>query len=123
MPFDFDIFFRSGSSTQPEIAAWVHGTESFSKWARTTDENNQVRMMSCACGRRCIGNVCEKVAGSVSHCVTSCGETEEVAHVSITSGSATNPPGTPRCAAVYPGGTSVDGSIGSRDSSAARVCA
>jgi hypothetical protein len=28
LPFDFDIFLRSGSSTQPEIAAFFHGRRS-----------------------------------------------------------------------------------------------
>src|SRR5207247_3677327 len=27
LPFDFDIFLRSGSSTQPEMAAFVQGSE------------------------------------------------------------------------------------------------
>ncbi len=36
----------------------------------------------------------------------------------MTSGSATNPPGTPRCSGRNPSGTSVDGSTGSRDASA-----
>ncbi len=59
LPLDFDIFLRSGSSTNPEMEALVHGAEWFSKCARTTDENSQVRMMSWACGRRSIGNVRE----------------------------------------------------------------
>src|SRR5262249_36052334 len=50
---------------------------------------------------------------------TICGVTDEVAHVSMMSGSPTKPPGLPRCAAVKPGGTSVDGSIGSASSGAA----
>ena len=54
--------------------------------------------MSCACGRRSIGNVCAKSSGSRSQPVTSCGDTDEVAQVSITSGSPTKPPGWPRCA-------------------------
>ena len=28
LPFDFDIFLRSGSRTQPEMAASVHGRQS-----------------------------------------------------------------------------------------------
>ena len=117
LPLDFDIFLRSGSSTHPEMAALVHGTESFSKCARSTDENNQVRMMSCACGRRSIGNVRATMSGSDSHWVTSCGEIEEVAQVSMTSGSPTNPPGWPRWSLLKPAGTSVDGSIGNCESS------
>ena len=100
LPFDFDIFLRSGSSTQPEMAALVHGSESCSKCARSTDEKSHVRMMSCACGRRSIGKVCEKISSSCSHFDTICGDTDDVAQVSITSGSPTKPPGWPRCAAV-----------------------
>ena len=55
LPFDFDIFLRSGSRIQPEIAASVHGSPPCSRCARTTVENSQVRMISCACGRRSIG--------------------------------------------------------------------
>ena len=78
----------------------VHGSESFSRCARSTDENSQVRMMSCACGRRSIGNVRAKMSASLSHIVTICGDTEEVAQVSMTSGSPTKPPGSPRWSAV-----------------------
>ena len=78
------------------MEALVHGTESFSKWARTTDANSHVRMMSCACGRRSMGNVRAKMSASVCHWLTSCGETDDVAQVSITSGSPTKPPGVPR---------------------------
>ena len=46
-----------------------------------------------------------------------CGVSDDVAHVSITSGSPTKPPGWPRWSAVKPGGTSDDGSMGSVDSS------
>ena len=46
LPFDFDIFLRSGSVTKPEIAARFHGRTPFSRCARTTRENTQVRMMS-----------------------------------------------------------------------------
>ena len=63
LPLDFDIFLRSGSSTQPEIAACAHGSESCSRWLRSTVENSHVRMMSCACGRRSIGNVRAKQIG------------------------------------------------------------
>ena len=41
-----------------------------------------------------------------------CGVSEEVAQVSITSGSPANPPGWPRWWLSYPGGTSVEGSTG-----------
>ena len=36
LPFDFDIFFRSGSSTQPEMEALVQGSESCCTWARSS---------------------------------------------------------------------------------------
>ena len=71
--------------------------------------------MSCACGRRSIGNVRANRSESSGQPQTICGESDEVAHVSITSGSPVNPPGCPRCSGVYPAGTSVDGSIGSDD--------
>ena len=57
LPFDFDIFLRSGSSTKPEIAAFATAATSNSRCERSTVENSHVRMMSCACGRRSIGNV------------------------------------------------------------------
>jgi hypothetical protein len=55
LPLDLLIFFRSGSTMNPEMSACDHGTVSFSWWARTTRENSQVRMMSCACVHRSIG--------------------------------------------------------------------
>ncbi len=55
LPFDFDIFLRSGSRIQPEMAAFDHGRSPSSKLARTTVANSQVRMMSWACGRRSMG--------------------------------------------------------------------
>src|SRR3954454_14475480 len=118
LPLDFDIFLRSGSTTKPEIVACVHGTVSCSKCARTTVENSQVRMMSCACGRWSIGKTCANSSGSVSQPEATCGDSDEVAQVSMTSGSAMNPPGTPRCDSVYPSGTSEAGSTGSADSGA-----
>jgi hypothetical protein len=41
--------------------------------------------------------------------------------VSMTSGSPTNPPATPRCSSLKPSGASLDGSTGSRLSSATRA--
>ncbi len=96
LPFDFDIFLRSGSTTKPDIAALYHGSDSCSRCARNTESNNQVRMMSCACGRKSIGNVCLNSASSSGQPQIICGDSDEVAHVSITSGSPVNPPGTPR---------------------------
>ena len=54
-------------------------------------------MISWACGRMSIGNVRANRSGSSSHPQTICGVSDEVAHVSITSGSAANPPGWLRC--------------------------
>jgi hypothetical protein len=54
----------------------------------------------------------------VSQPEATCGESDEVAQVSMTSGSAMNPPGLPRCDSSKPGGTSDDGSTGSAASSA-----
>src|ERR687885_2320472 len=120
LPFDFDIFLRSGSTTKPEIAACDHGTVPNSKCDRTTVENSQVRMMSCACGRWSIGKTCANSSGSLPQPEATWGDSDEVAQVSMTSGSAMNPPGTPRCDSSKPGGTSEDGSTGSA-SSAARI--
>ena len=66
LPLDLDIFLRSGSRIQPEMAAWRQGTASCSKWARTTEENSHVRMISWACGRRSMGNVRANRSGSSS---------------------------------------------------------
>src|SRR3954452_20397940 len=102
------------------MAACDQGTAPNSKCERTTVENNQVRMMSCAWGRRSIGNTCANSSGSVSQPEATCGDSDDVAQGSMTSGSAMNPPGTPRCDSSKPGGTSDDGSTGSV-SSAARI--
>ena len=118
LPFDFDIFFRSGSSTQPEIAALCHGSESCSRCARTTDEKSHVLMMSCACGRISIGNVRANRSASSGQPQTICGDRDDVAQVSITSGSPMKPPGTPRWSVLYPLGTSLEGSIGRSATSA-----
>ncbi len=113
LPLDLLIFLRSGSTTKPEMAALAHGTTPFSWWARTTEEKSQVRMISWACGRRSIGKVAAKSSGSRSQPQTICGVSEEVAQVSITSGSPTKPPGLPRWSSSYPPGTCADGSTGS----------
>src|ERR687884_1998286 len=118
LPFDLDIFLRSGSTTKPEIVACVHGTVPCSKCERTTVENSQVRMMSWACGRWSIGKTAANSSGSVSQPEATCGDSDEVAQVSMTSGSPMKPPGRPRCDSSNPGGTSEDGSTGSDASSA-----
>src|SRR4051794_10630729 len=100
------------------MAACDHGTAPNSKCERTTVENSQVRMMSCACGRRSIGKTAANSSGSVSQPEATCGDSDDVAQVSMTSGSAMNPPGLPRCDSSKPSGTSDDGSTGSDDSGA-----
>ena len=57
------------------------------------------RMMSWAWGRRSIGKPRPNSSGSSCQPPAICGESDEVAHVSMTSGSPAKPPGTPRCAA------------------------
>ncbi len=101
LPRDFDIFLRSGSSTQPEIAASVQGRQPYSSSWRTIVLNSQVRMISCAWGRRSMGNTRAKRSGSSSRRPAICGVSDDVAQVSMTSGSPTNPPGcTPLVLAV-----------------------
>ena len=63
-------------------------------------ENSQVRMMSWAWGRRSIGNTRANRSGSSSQPPAICGVSDEVAQVSMTSGSPTNPPGSPRWSGV-----------------------
>src|SRR5215212_10860920 len=118
LPLDLDIFLRSGSTTKPEIVACVQGTVPCSKCERTTVENSQVRMMSCACGRWSIGKTCANSSGSVSQPDATCGDRDDVAQVSMTSGSAMKPPGLLRWLSVKPAGTSDEGSTGSDDSGA-----
>jgi hypothetical protein len=55
LPLDLLIFLRSGSRIQPDRATCRHGSVPDPSSARSTVENSQVRMMSCACGRRSIG--------------------------------------------------------------------
>ena len=120
LPRDFDIFLRSGSRTHPEIAASVHGRHPYSSSWRTIVLKSQVRMISCAWGRRSMGNTREKRSGSSSRRPAIWGVSDEVAQVSMTSGSPTNPPGTPRWSWPYPSGTSLEGSIGRRSAAASR---
>ena len=54
-------------------------------------------MISWAWGRMSIGKVRENRSGSSTQPVTIWGVSDDVAHVSITSGSAANPPGWLRC--------------------------
>ena len=84
----------------PEIAAVLHGSVSTSKCARTTVENSQVRMISWACGRRSIGNVRANRSGSRSQPQTISGVSDDVAQVSMTSGSPMKPPGSSRWSSV-----------------------
>ena len=117
LPLDLDIFLRSGSRIQPDRAAWRHGSASCSKWARTTVENSQVRMMSWACGRRSIGKTRWNRSSSSTQPPAIWGVSDDVAQVSMMSGSPTKPPGWPRWASSYPGGTSEVGSTGRASSS------
>ena len=75
--------------------------------------NSQVRMISCACGRRSIGYTRAYRSSSSHQPPTICGDSEDVAHVSITSVSPMKPPGRPRSDSAYPGGVWLCGSIGS----------
>jgi hypothetical protein len=52
-------------------------------------------MMSCACGRSPSGTSAEQI-GSASQPQTMNGVSDDVAHVSMMSGSPMNPPGMPR---------------------------
>ena len=97
LPFDLDIFLRSGSSTQPEIAALRHGSFRSSRCERRIVVNSHVLMMSCACGRTSVGNTFANSSSSSPFRPPIWGVSEEVAQVSITSGSPAKPPGRPRC--------------------------
>ena len=72
------------------------GVASFSRCARTIRENSQVRMMSWALVHRSIGKTRSNRSGSSSQPPAICGVSDDVAQVSITSGSPTNPPALPR---------------------------
>ncbi len=120
LPLDFDIFLRSGSRIQPERTAVCQGSTPLSWSARRTVVNSQVRMISWACGRRSIGKTRANRSSSLPQPLTICGVSDDVAHVSITSGSAVKPPGTPRWDSSKPRGHSEDGSTGSADSSGMR---
>ena len=76
----------------------VQGSAPNSRWERTTVENSQVRMMSCAWGRRSIGNVPVEQVGVLIPPGAIWGVSDDVAQVSMMSGSPTNPPGWPRWA-------------------------
>ena len=67
LPSLFDIFLRSGSRIQPEIAASAHGRQPCSWWLRTTLPNSHVRMMSWDCGRMSMGNTLANRSGSSTH--------------------------------------------------------
>ena len=82
------------------MVVWRHGRASCSRCERSSVEKSQVRMISGPCGRRSMGKVAAKSAGSSSQPQAICGVTDEVAQVSITSGSPAKPPGAPRCSGV-----------------------
>ena len=73
LPFDFDIFLRSGSTMKPLIPAFSHGMVSLSSCARSMVENSQVRMMSCPWERSEYGNTRSNSSGSRSQPPASCG--------------------------------------------------
>ncbi len=100
LPRDLDIFLRSGSRIQPLMVACFQGTVSCSWCERRSVENSHVRMISGPCGRRSMGKVRAKSAGSSAHPQAIWGVTEEVAQVSMTSGSPVKPPATPRCSSA-----------------------
>jgi hypothetical protein len=86
------------ASTKPEISACDQGSRPNSASARTTRENSQVRMMSWAWVHRSIGKTRSNRSGSDSHPPAISGVSDDVAQVSMTSGSPVKPPGLPRCA-------------------------
>ena len=65
--------------------------------------NSQVLMISCDCGRRSIGNTRANRSGSVPQRPAICGVSDEVAQVSITSGSRDEPAGHAALRLVVPG--------------------
>src|SRR3954471_24535067 len=97
LPFDFDIFLRSGSRIHPLIATSVHGIEPSSRYERVIVTKSHVRMMSCALGRRDVGYRRSWRSLSSGHPDVMIGVKADVAQVSKMSGSPTNPPGFPRC--------------------------
>ena len=50
LPLDFDIFLRSGSVTNPEIAVWLHGSESCSS-CRSQHRREEPRTDDVVCLR------------------------------------------------------------------------
>ena len=74
-------------------------------------------MISWAWGRRSIGKVRPNSSSSSRQPAAIWGDSDDVAQVSITSGSPTNPPAAPRWSGLWPGGTSEEGSTGSIESS------
>src|SRR5436305_13908365 len=93
LPLDLDIFLRSGSRTQPEMAASDHGRVPNSSSERTTVENSHVRMISWAWGRRSIGNTRENRSGTSCQCPATWGVSDDVDDVSTTQGWPVQPPG------------------------------
>ena len=100
LPFDLDIFLRSLSRIQPLMVVCRQGRTSCSWCERSSVEKSQVRMISGPWGRRSMGKVAANSAGSSSQPQAIWGVTEEVAQVSMTSGSPMKPPGMPRCSSV-----------------------
>ena len=98
--FGLGHLFAFGIEDPPEMAASVQGNDPISSSDRTMVVKSQVRMMSCAWGLRSIGKTLANSAGSSSHRPAIIGVSEDVAQVSMMSGSPTKPPGTFRCAST-----------------------
>ncbi len=117
LPLDFDIFLRSGSRIQPLMAASCHGShaelEVRAHHRREQPGADDVLSLRAKVHREHPG---EQVVVDVQPPAI-CGDSDDVAQVSITSGSPMNPPGWPRWDSSYPAGQSLDGSTGSADSS------
>ena len=96
LPLDFDIFLSFGSRTHPLRVVSCQGRASCSRWDRSVVEKSHVlddlgplRPQAHREGRG-------ERAGSSPHTHAICGVSDEVAQVSMMSGSPRNPPGTPR---------------------------
>ena len=102
LPFDFDIFLRSGSRIQPEIAALRPRQARRARGAaRTTVENSQVRMISWRLRAQVHREDAREQVGVVAPSRAAiCGVSDDVAQVSMTSGSPMKPPGSPRWSSV-----------------------
>ena len=119
LPRDFDIFLRSGIE-HPARDRGIGPRQRVVFDVRAQDRREQPGPDDVVGLRAQVHRKhAPEQSSSSPACPAICGVSEEVAHVSITSGSPTKPPGGPRWAASYPAGTSVEGSTGSASSRAA----